>query len=151
MFFFILNLFLFIHPIVHRKTEGGPAAATPSTTELHDSDLPSYLQNQGSEDFKKFVTQTYYGLIHTDEQILDKGQVSDFRVFCRIDVSVYMDTTGVYHFYVSEVAATQKAGLFLKYTFNQASRIATDFANAFRALVAFRRAGRARLETAAEM
>jgi len=75
---------------------------------------------------------------------LDKGQVSDFRVFCRIDVSVYMDMAGRYHFYVSEVAATQKAGLFLHYTENQAPRIATDFANAFRSLVAFRRAGRAR-------
>lgn len=116
----------------------------PSTAELHDSGLPSYLQSQGSEDFKKFVTQTYYGLIHTDEQILDKEQVSDFRVFCRIDVSVYMDTAGLYHFYVSEVAATQKAGLFLRYTDNQAPRIATDFANAFRALVAFRRAALAR-------
>ena len=137
--------FLFIHSIVHRKTEGQPATATPSTAELHDSHLPSYLQDQGSEDFKKFVTQTYYGLIHTDEQILDKGQVSDFRVFCRVDVSVYMDMAGVYHFYVSEVAATHKAGLFLAYTHNQAPRIATDFANAFRALVAFRRAGRARL------
>ena len=43
---------------------------------------------------------------HTDEQILDKEQISDFRVFCRIDVSVYMDTARAYHFYISEVAAT---------------------------------------------
>jgi hypothetical protein len=141
----------FIHPIVHRKTEAPSAAtATPSTVGLHDSDLPSHLQSQGSVDFNKFVTQTYYGLIHTDERILEKGRVSDFRVFCRIDVSVFMDAAGAYHFYVNEVAATQKAGLFLAYTERQAPRIATDFAHALRALVAFGRAGRARLETAAE-
>lgn len=120
------------------------------TEKLHDSDLPSYLQNQGSLDFRKFVTQTFYGLIHTDEQILEEGLLSDFCVFCRIDVSVYMDVAGVYHFYASEVAATQKAGLFLDYTNNQAPRIATDFANAFRSLVAYRRAFWSRLEMEAE-
>ena len=108
------------------------------------------MQNQGLQDFKDFITQTYYGLIHTDEQILDKEQISDFRIFCRIDVSVYMDNAGLYHFYVSEVAATQKAGLFLSFTENQAPHIAADFAIAFRALVAFRRAGQATLEMEGE-
>ena len=97
-----------------------------------------------------FITKTYYGLIHTDKQILDREQVSDFHVFCQIDVSVYMDTAGAYHFYVSKVAVTQKAGLFLHYMDNQALHMATNFTNALRALVAFRRASLARSEMVAE-
>jgi hypothetical protein len=61
-----------------------------------------------------------------------------------------MDMAGAYHFYVSEVAATQKAGLFLDYTNNQAPRISTDFTIAFRCLVAFRRALQSRLAMDAE-
>lgn len=133
--------------MVHRKTEApSHATALPSATQLHDSHLPSYLQSQGSHDFREFITQTYYGLIHTDERILEKGQLSDLRVFCRIDASVYMGLAGTYHFYVNEVAATQKAGLFLSYIDHQASRIATDFANALRVLVAVRRAREAESE-----
>jgi hypothetical protein len=128
----------------YRRTE----AEALSTTLLHDSDLPSYLQWEGTRQFQEFIMQTYHGLIHADEHILKKGQLSNHRVFCRIDVSVFCDQEGSYKFFVNELAGTPWALLFLCYTHRQAPCITTDLANALRTMVALKRAQQIELEEA---
>jgi hypothetical protein len=112
---------------------------TGNTPSLIDSALPSHIHSQGTQAFKDFVTSTYHGLIHWDEQILE-DRLSDLRVFCRIDVSVLLDSTGKYQYFANEVEASHGTALFLHYIGRQGSRVAADFATAFRTMVALRRA-----------
>jgi hypothetical protein len=98
------------------------------------------LQNSGSEEFETFVTQTYYGLIHLEEKILEKPQLSDLRVFCRMDVGVMKDEKNQYGYFVNQVEASHGTSLFLNYIGGRASGVSTDIAVALRTMVADRRA-----------
>lgn len=121
------------------------SSETGDTSQLNDSVLPSHIHAQGTQAFKDFVTKSYYGLIHCDELVLE-NRLSDLRVFCRIDVSVFMDSTGNYQYFVNEVEASHGTALLLHYTGNQGPRIAVDFATALRTMVAVRRARKAAVE-----
>ena len=110
-----------------------------STTDLHDSYLGSDLQCQGTKDLDNFLNRTFYGLVQQEEKVFG-GELSDLRVFCRLDVSVFQDTKGKYHYFINEVEASHGTSLFLDYIHTKASRIASDLAIAMRAKVALRRA-----------
>jgi hypothetical protein len=97
------------------------------------------LQSSGSEEFKHFVTKTYYALIHKEETILEKSQLSDLRVFCRMDVGVFKDQHQKYQYFVNKVEASHGTSLFLNHIGPRASGVATDMAVAFRTMVALRR------------
>ena len=107
--------------------------------------LPSHIHFSSTRAFKAFVTNTHHGLIHHDECILNRDRLSDLRVFCRIDVSVFMDTTGKYQYFANEVEASHGTTLFLHYIDRQGPRIAADLATALRMMVALRRAREAEL------
>jgi hypothetical protein len=112
---------------------------------LHDSTLPSYIQSKGTRAFQHFVTQTYRGLIQADERILKIGQLSDLRVFCRLDISVFMSEAGSYRYFVNEVEASHGTGLFLHYIPTPGPRVMTDLAIALKTMVALRRAREAQV------
>jgi hypothetical protein len=113
---------------------------------MNDSALPSYIHEEGTRVFKEFVTKTYYGLIHCDERIL-QGRLSDLRIFCRIDVSVFKDSANNYQYFANEVEASHGTALFLDYIGSQGPRAAADLATALRTMVALRRVRNAEMES----
>jgi hypothetical protein len=119
-------------------------ASDSMTADLHDSSLPSYIQSRGTKAFQHFITQTYRGLIQADESILKIGRLSDLRVFCRLDVSVFRNK-GSYSYFINEVEASHGTGLFLHYVPTPGPRVITDLAIALRTRVALERARKAQV------
>ena len=115
-----------------------------STPELHDSFLGSDLQSQGTKDFETFLKKSFYGLVQQEEKVL-QGELSDLRVFCRLDVSIFQDMNGKYHYFINEVEASHGTTLFVNYIHQRGPRIMSDLANSIRAKVALRRARDAEL------
>jgi hypothetical protein len=70
-----------------------------------------------------------------------KVSESELRMFCRLDISIFLRSdTNVYQYFVNEIATTHKAGLFLPFLDNASVwRLASDYASALRAWVAIRR------------
>jgi hypothetical protein len=124
-----------------RKT--GASSSLSTTPALHDSALPSYVQLLGTKEFEGFLKKSFYGLIHQEEKILPKGQLSDLRAFCRLDVSVWMDRKGAYEYFVNEVEASHGTSLFIHYIHSKGPRMLTDLALSLRTKVALTRARQA--------
>lgn len=130
--------------IICSRKKGVPSTSKTSPY-LNDSPLGSNLQSLGTQQFEAFLKKTFYGLIHQEEQILPKGQLSDLRAFCRLDASVFMHRSGSYKYFVNEVEASHGTNLFLDYIHFKGPRIVTDLAVALRVKVAIRRAQQAEL------
>jgi hypothetical protein len=129
--------------IICRRKNDGPSTYQ-STPDLHDSFLGSDLQSKGTKDFETFVKKSFYGLIQEEEKVL-WGELSDLRVFCRVDVSIFQDTKGKYQYFINEVEASHGTTLFIEYIHQRGPRIMSDLASSIRAKVALRRARDAEL------
>jgi hypothetical protein len=115
------------------------------STELTNPYLPSIDTEAGFASLKAFAADTLRGLIILDETTIPirangKTVHSDLRVFCRLDISVLFHA-GQYHWFVNEIAATAKAGLFLKFMGPITNSLVADYTLAIRSMVAVRRAG----------
>lgn len=56
-----------------------------------------------------------------------------------MDISVFRDADSKYNFFVNEIAASHKTGLFMGFLFENVPRLASDYAHALRAWVALHR------------
>lgn len=115
-----------------------------------NSELGTTHQALGLEEFTNFAAQTYHELVILDEsnqwapkgaKPLPRGQVSDMRIYCRLDISVYYNTElKQYKYFVNEAAVNHKAVLFLHYIYEAGPASITDLALALHGLVAYHRA-----------
>ena len=104
---------------------------------MGNSDLPTFLQDIGTKELLDFATKTYKYLVNEEER-MNGNELTDLRFLCRLDVSVFF-FQGRYSYFINEIAATHKAGLFIRYTKEQVPRITADYAVALRAWVALHR------------
>ena len=114
------------------------------TPELHNSFLGSGLQSQGTKDFETFLKKSFYGLVQQEEKVL-QGELSDLHVFCWLDVSIFQDMNGKYHYFINEVEALHGMTLFINYIHQRGPCIMSDLASSIRAKVALRHAQDAEL------
>jgi hypothetical protein len=97
----------------------------------------------GTEVLKDFATKTYRYLVNEEEKRIDRP--SDLRVFCRLDISIFLNNlTNQHEYFVSEIVTTHRAALFLPYMDGPTTfRFAADYAATIRAWVAMHRSHRA--------
>src|ERR1700742_34012 len=103
-----------------------------SSQSLDGTGLPTVLLDQGTQELQKFATLTYKGLLEREENLLKAPGRSDLRVFCRLDLGIYLNNQGDYQWFVNEIASSARAGLFLKSLDRGSSRIGMDFAFALK-------------------
>jgi hypothetical protein len=81
------------------------------TTEICNENLDPEEQKQSKRAFRKFVEDTVAALIDIENESR-RDRTSSLSVFCRVDVAVYNDNTGKFHYYVNEIERSLTVGLF---------------------------------------
>ena len=77
-------------------------------------DLTEFDNIESSLD--KFVLDILVRVIALEERRM--GRMSALRVFCRLDVSIYLEKGGEHKYFVNEITRTHGAGLFSQWDSN---------------------------------